>query len=313
MVIKNLNLIIVMISILFSNIIAQDLPIIAVTKIKSSVDSGRYYDYKNSKSENFQNMLETQLVKLGRFKIIERNRVDEVLSEQALQGNFSNNNTQLAVGEVDYIVYGAITKFGSKRKQIKTGDFISVQIISEFGIDLKIVSALDGEIIKAENVDVVLITGDGIATGDFSNVETKADPLSDIQRKAARMVSAIIAEGIYPIRVITYKDEQDNCCAYLNYGSAMFENGDQVSIRRPGESMIDPETGIDLGSTEEVIGIMEVIEVTEKFSKAKLIDGKKPSKKDLVRIVDDKIKQKTQRKTRGKKLWITLTKIVELY
>ena len=82
----------------------------------------------------------------------------------------------------------------------------------------------------------------------------------------------------------------------------MFENGDQVSIRRPGESMIDPETGIDLGTTEEIIARMEVIEVTEKFSKAKLIDGKKPSKKDLVRIVDDKIKQKTQRKTRGKKL-----------
>ena len=284
------------------NVTAADLPIIAITEIKSSVDSGRWKDYKNSKATNFQNMVETQLVQTGRFKIIERNRIDEVLSEQALQGNFSNNNTQLKVGEVDYIVYGAITKFGSKRKQINTGDFVSVQIISEFGIDLKIVSALDGEIIKAENVDVVLVTGDGIATGDFSNIETKADPLSDIQRKAARMVSAIIAEGIYPIRVITYKDEQDNCCAYLNYGSAMFENGDQISIRRPGESMIDPETGIDLGSTEEVIGIMEVIEVTEKFSKAKLIDGKKPNKKDLVRIIDDKIKQKTQRKARGKKL-----------
>ena len=65
-------------------------------------------------------MLETQLVQTKRFKIIERNRIDEILSEQILQGEFSNNNTKMNVGGVDYIVYGSITKFGSKTKKIQT-------------------------------------------------------------------------------------------------------------------------------------------------------------------------------------------------
>ena len=66
----------------FSGLIfSQNLPIIAVTEIQSSVDSKYWRDYKNSKSNNFQNMLETQLVKVGRFKIMERNRIDEAKEE----------------------------------------------------------------------------------------------------------------------------------------------------------------------------------------------------------------------------------------
>ena len=38
---------------------SQNLPIIAITKITSSVDSSSWLDYKNSKSQNFETMLET--------------------------------------------------------------------------------------------------------------------------------------------------------------------------------------------------------------------------------------------------------------
>ena len=80
---------------------SQNIPIIAITEITSSVDSSSWFDYKNSKSQNFETMLETQLVKTKRFKIIERNRINEILSEQILQGEFSQNNTQMKVGAVD--------------------------------------------------------------------------------------------------------------------------------------------------------------------------------------------------------------------
>ena len=77
---------------------APDLPIIAVTEIQASVDSRSWLDYKNSKAANFQNMLETQLVKVGRFKIVERNRVDEVLSEDALSGEVRKaENVEVAI------------------------------------------------------------------------------------------------------------------------------------------------------------------------------------------------------------------------
>ena len=266
------------------NINTQELPVIAITEIQSSVDSRYWQDYKNSKAVNFQTMLETQLVQTKRFKIIERNRIDEVLSEQALQGEFSQNNTQMKVGGVDYIVYGSITKFGSKRKNINTGSVSVVKLISEFGVDLKVVDVLTGEIIKAETVDISLETGSGTSTNSFGISDTLADPLSDIQRSAAKSASALIAESIFPIKLITWDEEKETCCAYLNYGDAIISVGDIFRVIEQGKSFVDPDTGLRLGSTEKTVSKLRVIEVLENFSKAEIIDGKTPSGGELVRL-----------------------------
>ena len=286
------------------NINSQELPVIAITEIQSSVDSRYWQDYKNSKAVNFQTMLETQLVQTKRFKIIERNRIDEVLSEQALQGEFSQNNTQMKVGGVDYIVYGSITKFGSKRKNINTGSVSVVKLISEFGVDLKVVDVLTGEIIKAETVDISLETGSGTSTNSFGISDTLADPLSDIQRSAAKSASALIAESIFPIKLITWDEEKETCCAYLNYGDAIISVGDIFRVIEQGKSFVDPDTGLRLGSTEKTVSKLRVIEVLENFSKAEIIDGKTPSGGELVRLdlTNSLQKQSPQRERLGKKL-----------
>ncbi len=283
---------------------AQDLPVIAITEIKSSVDSRYWQDYKNSKALNFQTMLETQLVQTKRFKIMERNRIDEVLSEQVLQGEFSQNNTQTKVGGVDYIVYGSVTKFGSKRKNINTGSVSVVKLISEFGVDLKVVDVLTGEIIKAETVDISLETGSGTSTNSFGISDTLADPLSDIQRTAAKSASALIAESIFPIKLITWDEEKESCCAYLNYGDAIISVGDIFKVIQQGKAFVDPDTGLKLGSTEKTVSKLRVIEVLENFSKAEIIEGKTPSGGELVRLdlKSSLQKQSVQRERLGKKL-----------
>ena len=287
------------------SISAQELPIIAITEIESSVDSSSWLDYKNSKSQNFQTMLETQLVQTKRFKIIERNRIDEVLSEQILQGEFSNNNTKMNVGGVDYIVYGSITKFGSKKKQIQTSGVSVIKLIAEFGVDLKVVDVLTGEIIKAESIDISLETGSGTSTNSFGISDTLADPLSDIQRSAAKSSAALIAESIFPIRLITWEDESSNCCAYINYGDAIMSQGDIVRVIKQGSVFVDPDTGLKLGSTEKTVSKLEIFEVLPNFSKAKLIEGETPSGGELVRFdVNNSVKSQNsnQRERLGKKL-----------
>ena len=51
------------------------LPVIAITKIRAPVNDNYRGSRVNAKQENFQTMLETQMTQVGRFKIIERNRV----------------------------------------------------------------------------------------------------------------------------------------------------------------------------------------------------------------------------------------------
>ena len=294
--------------ILSGKVFAADLPVIGITEITSGVDVRNYREYKNSKAGNFQTMLETQMVKVGRFKIMERNRLDEVLSEQGLQGEFSDAGTVMNVGAVDYLVYGSITKFGSKKKEIATKSFATVKVIAEFGIDLKVVDATTGEIRRAETIDVSVETGSGMATKGIQTGDTLADPLSDVQRKAAKQVAAAISESIFPIEVITFReDTNQNCCAHLNYGSALLSLGDRLKVVTLGEALIDETTGLDLGSTEKTVGVVEVTEALEKFSKAKIVSGEKPGKGQIARIIKDQTgvnsnKKAPQREKIGRKI-----------
>jgi len=268
---------------------SADLPVIGITEITSGVDVRNYREYKNSKAGNFQTMLETQMVKVGRFKIMERNRLDEVLGEQGLQGEFSDAGTAMNIGAIDYLVYGSITKFGTKKKEISTKSFATVKVLAEFGIDLKVVDATTGEIRRAETIDVSLETGSGMATNGIQTGDTLADPLADVQRRAAKQVAAAISESIFPIEVITFReDTNQSCCAYLNYGSALLSVGDKLKVVVLGESLIDETTGLDLGSTEKTIGIVQVTEALDKFSKAKVVSGETPGKGQIARILKDK-------------------------
>ena len=295
-------------SILSGTILSADLPVVGITEITSGVDVKNYREYKNSKAGNFQTMLETQMVKVGRFKIMERNRLDEVLSEQGLQSEFSDAGTTMNVGAVDYLVYGSITKFGTKKKEISTKKFATVKLIAEFGIDLKVVDATTGEIRRAETIDVSLETGSGMATKGIQTGDSLADPLADVQRRAAKQVAAAISESIFPIEVITFReDSNQSCCAYLNYGSALLTEGDRLKVVTLGESLIDETTGLDLGSTEKTIGTVEVTEALEKFSKAKIISGETPGKGQIARIIKDKTgmgsnKNTQQRQKKKKKI-----------
>lgn len=259
-----------------------DLPIIGITKIKAPVDDDGFYTRVNTKADNFQTMLETQLIKTQRFTVMERNRVDEILAEQGLNNEFGDAQTAQGgfnVGGVDYLVYGAITKFGQTQKVMATGGFSTAQLITEFVADIKIVDASTGEIRKAETAEVELKTAGAVATGDFASGNADADPLSDAQRVAAKKVAAIIATGIFPLEVV-----RGGQTIYLNYGDAILDEGDVLAVFRPGEELIDEATGINLGSEETVVGSIKITETTGSFSKASLISGSQPERGDLARI-----------------------------
>ncbi|MCY4513881.1 MAG: hypothetical protein OXC69_01900 [Candidatus Tectomicrobia bacterium] len=275
-----------------------DLPHIAVTEMISTVDSGQWQDYKNSKSANFQTMLETQLTKINRFRIMERNRVDQVLGEQALQESFSNNNTIMNVSGVDYIVYGSITKFGSTTKVVATGSIRTERASTTFGIDIKVVDARTGEIRIAEAVEETVVTGKGIATRGMTHVDTASDPLADVQRAAARKTAALITGSIFPIRVVAI----DGGSIYLNFGDAMLQTGDVLDIVREGKAFVDPDTGRSLGSTRRKVANIKVVDTTSEFSTAELVSGEVPQKSDIAVFVGNTAAQgqSEQRQRKGR-------------
>ena len=278
-----------------------DLPVVAVAKFKSTVDQNAPWYEPSSKPANFEVMVETQLMKIGRFKIFERNRVDEVLTEQALQENFSNNGTTLKLAGVDYLIYGSITNYSSESKKIATGNFVSAKLETKFGVDVKIVDSLSGEIRRAETVNVIQESASSISTGQFSQGEIASDGLIQAQRKAAKLVASLLVESIFPISVV----DVDGNDIYLNYGDSILSAGDTLKILKPGRQLVDPQTGMALGTTETEVAQVRVRDATAQFSIATLVSGTLPSSGDTARLVlsaQSSKATKPQRKKLGRKI-----------
>ncbi len=247
---------------------AADLPIVAVAQFESTVDNEGYFRTE-SNPDNYEAMLETQLIKVGRFTVYERNKLDQVLGEQGLQQSLSNNGTQLQIEGVDYLVYGSITKKSTQQRQLQTGQFASVKVVSTFGVDIKIVDATTGEIRRAEAIEASVEAGQGVATGNFRSIDASGDGLVEAQRLVAKKSAALLAESIFPIRVVDV-DEPD---IYLNYGDSILSVGDQVTLVREGRQIVDQDTGKVLGSRERILGTLEIISTDANMSIAKKVGG----------------------------------------
>ncbi|MGI9261607.1 MAG: hypothetical protein ACR2QR_06215, partial [Woeseiaceae bacterium] len=63
----------------------------------------------------------------------------------------------------------------------------------------------------------------------------------------------------------------ENGQVWLNLGENSVTVGEQLNVMRKGEELIDPDTGISLGSSDTMLGSIEVIQVQPQFSIARTL------------------------------------------
>lgn len=278
----------------------ENLPIVAVSQFEQTFQNDRRKRLA-SNPDNYEAMLETQLIKVGRFRVYERNKLEEVLREQGLQESLSNNNTQIKIDGVDYLVYGAITDMSSEAKEFNTGGFATIRVTNRFGVDIKIVDALSGEITRAESIVAVIDSGSGVATKSFSNVEVGTNGLVEAQRIVAKRSAALLAESIFPIRVVDIFNDE----IYLNYGDSILSVGDRLKVIQEGREIIDQDTGLSLGSRQKVLGEIEITSADSNMSIAKITKNNAEfTVGSIARMILDKSgsNNKQQRARKGKKI-----------
>ncbi len=247
--------------------VGQELPIVAVSNFDSTFDNEGYFRTETN-PDNYEAMLETQLVKVGRFDVYERSRLDEILGEQGLQKALAGGSA-LNIDGIDYLIYGSVTKFTSERQEINTGQFSSSATIFTFGVDIKIVDVDSGEIVRAEIIEASLSSSQGLRTGNFANGNRNNDAVVETQRIVAKRSAALLAESIFPIRVV----DVDGGDVYLNYGDSILTIGDQLEIIEEGAEIVDLDSGLVLGSRESLLGTVEVMTTDAGFSIAKFTSG----------------------------------------
>ena len=234
-------------------------------------------------AEGFRQMLETAVQKMGKMDLFERSRVD-ALEEQLLAegGLTAAGGTVGGLTGVDYLMYGAVTKFGSQQSSTsvntgrlgrfgrRAGGASTAKLTVEMGVDIRVTDAHTGKIVIADSVEGAVQAGSAFSVGGVSSSKGSADPFADVQRVVAAKMAEKVVTSRYPIKIISVSGDGT---LILNYGNIMLQPEDMLMAFAVGESFVDPDTGETLGAEETELGSVVVTEASAKFSKARVATG----------------------------------------
>jgi len=219
--------------------------------------------------EGMADMLTTELVKSGKYRVIERQSIESIMKEQNLgMSGAVTQESAAKVGQllgVELAIVGAVTEFGYKKSgsgiNLKQKGFgFGIQSASStVGIDIRFINTNTGEILAADNVRKEKSKkGLKIDTRKVS-FKNKNDFDESLVGKATREAIEEIMQKIdtqmvsLPWQAKIIKATGNT--VYINAGSESgVKVGDVFAIYSKGEELIDPDTGISLGSETTKIG-----------------------------------------------------------
>ncbi len=237
--------------------------------------------------EAAQDMFITELVKGGKFTVIERERLDAILREKnlSLSGEI-DPRTAIQAGKllgVEYLLFGNVTEFGEEEAKAQVGWGLGVDVKRKkfvSALDARLVSTTTGEILwadkarKEESSVKVFVMGSGGGVDDrrmfdkvlLPCVEELAGKLNSLELSSSQTVVGRVAGKIAKIA---------GGIIYINLGSEHgISEGDTLGVFRQGEVIRDPDTGEVLGADEKQVGTIRVTAVKgAKYSECQAVTG----------------------------------------
>jgi len=254
--------------------------------------------------EGMAEMLTTELARTGRFLMLERIAIGDVIEEQTLgQSGLIHRESAARTGHIlaaQVIIRGAITEFSDSASGIGGGARIKGFAISGkrknayVGIDVRVINAKTGQIMASTHAAREVASSGGkvsytnrnfqIGGGGFSSTPLGMATRAAISDAVAFITKTMAKYDLAPkLRIV----KVDGNRIYINAGHDMgMAPGIRLNVYSEGESLIDPETGLDLGSSEEQTGQIEITAVKEKFSIATPVSGHNFQRGNLLKNIN---------------------------
>jgi len=256
-------------------------------------------------------MITDVMHRTGRFRMVERQAIGNVMQEQDFGASGRVAQPSAAkIGDIlgaEYLIEAIITSYepGTNASSVNVGGLASGTKLGSvlgglsvgsrtamIGMNFRLIDATTSEVIFTNQVDrEIKESGIGFGAGGYSGGGALGGFIGQYSKTPiGQAVTAAINEGIYdlikqigqrPVRGSVVKADASG--VYINLGEGQVQVGDRLSVVRPGDALIDPETGLSLGSTETEVGSLQVTQVQEKFSIARAAGGAAPRAKDIVR------------------------------
>ena len=271
---------------------------IAVTKFDNKVQ-GSYGNWNIG--DGMSEMLTTELIKTGRFVVVERQALQDVVDEQKLgQSGLVQKETAAKIGQIlgaQIVIRGVVSEFeqtesgGGKGISLFGVSLASKQSNAHVAVDIRMIDTATGQVLyshnaagKAESSGVsfgIAVQGVGFGSDDF-----KKTPIGQATRQAIHDAVKFIMDTMENVPFSAKVIKFDGTKAYINAGSTMnIKPGLKFNAYSVGEEIVDPDTGLKLGSEEKLVGVIEVREVQDKFSIGAAAPGcGKLKKGDVLRL-----------------------------
>lgn len=245
-------------------------------------------------------MLTTELAKTGRFIVLERKALADISAEQELMASGRiNPETGARSREIigaQALVRCAITEY-SHTQTSTSGSLKIIKGLSVGGNVLKALVGIDTRLYDARTSEVLAsVVARGSATtkgGDIkftnTNMEVGASgfsstPLGRASRQAigeaVQFIIGKLGQAPWEARVIRVQGR----LVYLNAGGESgVSPGERYGVYRSGEALVDPASGLELGTPDRQVATLRVMSVKPKYSVAEVVSGESPKRNDAVR------------------------------
>jgi curli biogenesis system outer membrane secretion channel CsgG len=245
-------------------------------------------------------MLTSELFKTNRFILVERTALADIVREQEMgQTGLVRKETVTKVGELlgaQLLVAGAVTTFEAGVSGGGAGLGIAGYAVAlksrnaRVGVDIRLVDAATGQILKSFNADgQAKALGVGFA-GNVQGITFGSDaffktPLGQATReamaKAVHFINSEMEQVLWSGRVVQVQDGK----VYVNAGTnTNLKPGATLAAYAKGADLIDPSTGLNLGSKDTLLGTVTITEVEERFSIGTFIGNGELKRGDLVKF-----------------------------
>ncbi len=223
-------------------------------------------------------MLAVALGKTGKFVMVERERLKQVMDESTTvtEQYFLDPELTARVGKTagaTHYVLGSLAgvSAGASKTTLSTLGVTKCARSASVAIDVRLANTETGVIEHTDTVRKGWSSESQYTDASRCNDGEASAQIESLARQAAEEAASRLATAAYPIRVV----DVDGDVVYLNRGKAQgMKGGASCEVMRAGKSLIDPDTGQSLGSTTTRVGRLKVTDVEDKFSKATATDGK---------------------------------------
>jgi hypothetical protein len=215
----------------------------------------------------------TSLVQAGRFDVVERDRLDLVMTEQNLtQTGRVDPATAARVGKIlgaELVVFGLVT--GATEQKIDKFSYDLIRV--EVSIDVRAVNVSTGRVVISENArgsdSAKIIT---TANGSVVSGPTNFDPMYHEASQQALNRAALLVSAAAPL--VGYVVARGDQTLTIDLGEDRgVKTGDTFIVFRRGAEIVHPVTRERVGWEKSILAAIEVTTTESDLATARILNS----------------------------------------